>query len=574
MSHFRPLALLVALLALSPLLAAINVRDYGAKGDGVTDDTAAIQAAFDATQAQVVSLPSKVGCYYQTAPEVLFPSGRYVLSGPLNITGIAIRGEGYACLEQTNPEADIFVSSYAWRMTFTGLTFLYGRRHLALGNPNLDTGYLLVQDCKFYASSGPAIEVAKGANSTQVQIEKCEFISCRQALVTYTDQGAMRDCWISTDPQMRDLAVIENRGGRFTLENIVGVPLVNGANQRWIDNYGSTLSCLRVRFGGEGGGFTPVINYAKPFPDTFGSSILLEDCLVCANGSETRNCAVFCEEVPNNLVIRDCQLAGAAAVKVSERLDPATYFTGIRREVLHYALEGNIGPAVGELPPLLKRPVCPPAPPKPGALSDRDLRQALARAREVVIQLPASDTGGVCNGHIQQTEPAKYIAIPFSPKTWRLDDFMDATAQRNSEHLGIAEARGRVIIMRRTPAEGTWPHLRIKGLTVDLDKTPWLTWKQLDTGSESPGSYAMRVLDRESGTLLLLEEDVYPPYTDYRAFNLRELLGVRGTRQLELKYYYLGQTNTAPQTPDNPTGFAGAKAGDYVCLEFLRFEAE
>lgn len=44
----------------------VNVKDYGAKGDGVTDDTAAIQAALDSG-----------------AGNVLFPSGSYSLSGTL-----------------------------------------------------------------------------------------------------------------------------------------------------------------------------------------------------------------------------------------------------------------------------------------------------------------------------------------------------------------------------------------------------------------------------------------------------------------------------------------------------------
>lgn len=50
-------------------LGAVSVKEYGAKGDGVTDDTAKIQTAIDAaTKAEQM---------------LIFPEGVYLISAPL-----------------------------------------------------------------------------------------------------------------------------------------------------------------------------------------------------------------------------------------------------------------------------------------------------------------------------------------------------------------------------------------------------------------------------------------------------------------------------------------------------------
>ena len=57
----------------------VNVRDYGAKGDGVTDDTGAINAALNYARSIHVS--------GHTTFRLTFPAGRYVVTAPLNFTG-------------------------------------------------------------------------------------------------------------------------------------------------------------------------------------------------------------------------------------------------------------------------------------------------------------------------------------------------------------------------------------------------------------------------------------------------------------------------------------------------------
>ena len=74
-----------------------NVRDWGAQGDGTTDDTAEIQDAIDN------SSPSLGG--YRA---IYFPPGKYFISSPLdlhNYTNIRLYGEGDASVIYHDPSA-------------------------------------------------------------------------------------------------------------------------------------------------------------------------------------------------------------------------------------------------------------------------------------------------------------------------------------------------------------------------------------------------------------------------------------------------------------------------------------
>ena len=93
------------------------------------------------------------------------------------------------------------------------------------------------------------------------------------------------------------------------MENVLGVPRVEKVplkqvTQRWIDNHG-TLYCRGVRFGGEGGGFTIVRNYAvakKTYPMT-PNCITLVDCqLYCAQQT-----AIDFFDIPNRVSVVRCR---------------------------------------------------------------------------------------------------------------------------------------------------------------------------------------------------------------------------------------------------------------------------
>lgn len=64
----------------------INVRDFGAVGDGVTDDTAAFVAAFSAAFGSSAS--PNIGVLRYNNKPVFIPSGHYIITSPLYLTAV------------------------------------------------------------------------------------------------------------------------------------------------------------------------------------------------------------------------------------------------------------------------------------------------------------------------------------------------------------------------------------------------------------------------------------------------------------------------------------------------------
>ena len=110
----------------------INVRDFGAKGDGKTDDTEAIGAAVKAAcERRLIPQHPKYN-YFVSLVEVYFPSGHYLVSDTIDISYVKLRGENYAAIEQLNADKDLFYAQDAWRQLIESFTFLGGKVQLNL----------------------------------------------------------------------------------------------------------------------------------------------------------------------------------------------------------------------------------------------------------------------------------------------------------------------------------------------------------------------------------------------------------------------------------------------------------
>ncbi len=548
----------------------INVRDYIEASSERVDHTDAIRRA----SAEAISTRNR---------GLLFPPGEYKVSDTIDVSGLnEIVGQAYPRITQTNAGKDIFYSNQAWRMTVRGLSFEGGRDQVALGNGNVDQGFLVVSDCRFTNASGVAVrflrndETKRGTASTFCLVEKSTFTDCMQTLISVSDQAHLRDCWISTKAKKDNKAVIENYGF-LTCQNIIGVPRVSHTDQRWIDNHG-TLTCKMFRFGGEGAGFTPVVNYVRYRDQDIGHTITLEDCAVSSLGNNRRACAVYLEEIPNQVVVRNSSLGGVPAVIVNSELDLGTYLNSARPGMLHFDVAGNIGEFAQSLPQAMidaaaKR-VVTAIDYGSKQLSDAETREALAHAVEAARSVFSADEPGVTTwkvpkgqqGRRQLTDASRFQEITLDTHRWDLGDTLDGTTERCSDYLALAAAGDDIVLMSRMD-RGSWPHVRIRSIEVDLDKTPFLTWRLKDNGVKG-GHQAMKVIRNDTNEMTVLMENYDPDQYGYYAFDLREVLGVpNGVIKVDLKYYLCGsRTIDALST-------AYIMKGEAFIIDFIRLEA-
>ncbi|WP_073946532.1 glycosyl hydrolase family 28-related protein [Streptomyces kebangsaanensis] len=94
-----------------PVLDWLSVKDFGAQGDGNTDDTAAVQAAVDAASAA-------------GGRTLYIPAGRYILNGPITwASGVNAIGAGARAtvLQSTNQNNDCITGTDISDVTLQGL---------------------------------------------------------------------------------------------------------------------------------------------------------------------------------------------------------------------------------------------------------------------------------------------------------------------------------------------------------------------------------------------------------------------------------------------------------------------
>lgn len=160
------LALFVVSVAVFAAPMNYNVKSYGAKGDGVTDDTDAIQKAADAARRERNKANLVYGIHrYErthrntTQGEIFLPAGKYLISRTILMdNAMVIRGEKGTVIIQKNPEQDILFMHYTSYSRAENIAFEGGNIQIHHWTNNIDQAGLRIVNCTFNGAKTAGIK--------------------------------------------------------------------------------------------------------------------------------------------------------------------------------------------------------------------------------------------------------------------------------------------------------------------------------------------------------------------------------------------------------------------------------
>jgi Pectate lyase superfamily protein len=280
--------------------APINVKDFGAVGDGITDDSSAIQSAINYAASLIVNpYPSVSNDTSAAVPILYFESKQYNINEPLVIPS-RLMIQGNKCILYSVSGVTIFTSTSGYRIQVNDVIFAgIGSKAIDFNLSNLDVARFEFNGCEFSTQNVDVgnYSVTIVSQSSQALFNGCTVAAAPNFLDANCDFVSINNSWINgwsalspvPNTKPANTCSIINRGRSIHLTNNVFIPeqAVSGvrANVRWIDNYG-VLTAKDCYFGGENGGFPIIYEYVTGIgSNSNNAQILIEGCQISAGPS-------------------------------------------------------------------------------------------------------------------------------------------------------------------------------------------------------------------------------------------------------------------------------------------------
>lgn len=293
----------------------VNVKDYGAVGDGSTDDAAAIQLAFDAAFGTIASPNGTANA--ELNKEVYFPPGIYKVSTPILMKytkGGRVMGAGRFVTQIFNSNGEVFLTDgigychfegMEWENKGTAVPVLSLDWDGAAGGPGL-------QACTFVdlhiAGGTIGVDIADGGfMGSEMVFLSCHFRTCNVAAIKVSSSNALQQSMYGGNIQNCTNFGIWVEQGSFPI--ISGVGFQNGATSNvWDINIsgGNQDSCV----------VTACRTESKNFCLASGSNSVSTTVIGCTSLSSTLG--TFVRSTSNNVSITGCEVKNAVISSESD----------------------------------------------------------------------------------------------------------------------------------------------------------------------------------------------------------------------------------------------------------------
>lgn len=259
--------------------SVITPQLWGAKADGSTNDSAAIQACVDYIAANRgftnngFSGSASVGY-------VDFPAGVYRLSSTINVSSYTtLTGQRASFKPDSGIPCFTFESSYQNRID--NLVFIGGTWALVFETGNVDTSTVTIENCEFQDQTAGHIQTSALSASTLFRVKHCKFYSnsSSSSFIGIDLKGGslhFTACWVTTAQTfIRNGDGTTGQGGTVILDDLFGVPRYAGnGGVTWVDNSCNVIM-RDCRFGGEADGAILVCNPPVTATATF---VIIDHC--------------------------------------------------------------------------------------------------------------------------------------------------------------------------------------------------------------------------------------------------------------------------------------------------------